>query len=553
MSTIKYNYCKKTFLYRERLKMSAVAKPVAILKRERGNAIRALIALHGFVQQKLRLHTDNVETVVDLPDYCNRIVAMLEALGCVFVEFGRYLAHRPDLLHNDLTKSLQTVTHSGRTTLGSLDEILGTIAATELRSRFSEIDETPFDTRRFSQRYSGKMLDGQSVEIKVVRQLSADEAADLELLEHVQSVFQPVMLHANCFRHAVSEFRQQFAQALDCRRLAESLETLRYDASEIPSLSIPTVEHTLTTSQTIVMESVSGIRISRNSTEFRRRSGSRNSTGLGQQICELWLQLASDGSLVPVNMSPDNIIHCTDGTIAIVDGNFTMLPSKARESLQVYLSAVASDDAREAAESLLREFTHENRSVTHDQLLRILRQQVEPSKSANEHQSYLLQKMVRQWQLVVQHGCLPLRHFAALIQALQNLQGCADNDQKEPDIFLRAIKEQRSSQMVQEMAALFDPQKFMSDADKVSELFATAPNTLNRTLDYMSNGVSVRHSQHMDLPRQSSRFLVVTFAAIALVWSLGGEDIRPILGRTVVNDSTQILCLCFLVLLFKQL
>lgn len=533
--------------------MSAVAKPTANLKRERSNAVRALIAQHGFAQQKLRLHTDNVGTVVDPPNYCNRIVVLLDALGCVFAEFGRYLAHRPDLSHSDLTKSLQTVTNSGQNTLGSLDEILGTIAVTELRSHFSAIDETPFDIRRFSQRYLGNMLDGQSVEIKVVRQLSAEESADLELLEHVQSVFQPVMLHASCFRHAVSEFRQLFAHALDCRRLAESLETLRYDASEIPSLCIPTVEHTLTTSQTIVMESVSGIRISRNSTEFRRRSGNRNSTGLGQQICELWLQLASDGSLVPVNMSPDNIIHCTDGTIAIVDGNFTILPSKARESLQVYLSAVASDDAREAAESLLREFTHENRSVTHDQLLRILRQQVEPSKSANEHQSYLLQKMVCQWQLVVQHGCLPLRHFAAMIQALQNLQGCADNAPNDPAIFLKAIKEQRSSQMVQEMAAIFDPQRFMSDADKVSEFFISAPTKFNTALDSAFDVSPHRSSNQVHRQKQHSKSPVLLLAIAATLWALSGQYFRPLGSQLQMTDTSQFLCLCILALIVKQL
>ena len=533
--------------------MSAVAKPTAILKRERSIAVRVMIAQHGFAQQKLKLHTDRSKPPIDLADYGSRVVLLLQALGSVFEEFGRYLSHRPDLSPNQLTAQLRTITNSRWNSLGSLDDLLGANAAAELRSHLSNLDETPFDIRRFSQRYSGTMIDGQAVEIKVVRRLTAEEEADLELLDQLQSVLQPVMLHATCFQHAVSDFRQVMVHSMDCRRLAESLETLRYDAAEISSLCIPTVDHGLTTSQQIVMEAVPGIRLTRYGQRSTRRDKARGPVGLSQRICELWLQLASDGSLTPVSMCPQNIVACADGTIALVDGEFTVLPSKARETLQAYLSAVACDDAREAAESLMREFSHDNRSVTHDQLLRILRQQVEPPKSANKHQSYLLQKMVGQWQLAVQHGCIPLRHFAALIEAIVGLAVCIENDEPGIDCLSESIKGWRSSQVMNELAAVFHPQRFASDADKLSSVILSSPKSLNLSLDSLF-GSSSEHPRTLQGPRNKiSTIWVATFAAIALFLSGPRQFERPNATQSNVSEFAPILCLCFFAVLLRKL
>lgn len=553
MSTIKYNYCKKTFLYRERLKMSAVAKPTVILKRERGNAVRALIAQHGFSQQKLRLHTDRLKPPIDLADYGSRVVLLFQALGSVFEEFGRYLSHRPDLSPNQLTAQLRTITISRRNSLGSLNDLLGANAATELRSHLSDLDETPFDIRRFSQRYSGTMIDGQTVEIKVVRRMTAEEEADLELLDHVQSVLQPVMLHPTCLQHAVSDFRQAMVYSLDCRRLADSLETLRYDASEIPSLCIPRVEHKLTATQYLVMESVAGTRLTRDKGKSAPRENARGSVGLSQRICELWLQLASDGSLTPVSMCAENIVACADGTIALVDGEFTVLPSKARETLQAYLSAVACDDAKEAAECLLREFDPISRTVTQDQLLRILRQQVEPNKDKGRQSSYVLEKMFGQWQLVVQHGCLPLRHFSTVIQGLHNLAALIQNDRRGRDTFLEAIKSRRSSHMVKEVAALFDPHRFASDSEKMSEFFVSGPRTLDSALDSMFNTAHHHSPPQLRRPQKHTHWVIALFAIVTLFLSSNGQIVRPLVSQSQMTDTTQILCLCFLVVLIKQL
>ena len=261
----------------------------------------------------------------------SRLAPILEAMGPVFLAFGRYLANRPDLFSWAGCSALERTT-ARRNPLNPIEieelfyKRLGRILApSELRVAW---DRPHFALT--SQWHRG--LFANSIEVQICLNDPRFEEAVQGTRTCLPMLLQRLQVgraHALPISSILEEFDELIRRELDLQRQAHTLTTLR---------------QTNTDSECVVPEILEGLSVAGILT--RKQLTSPRETALtSEALLAAWLRLALLEEVFPLVWSGSNALVCLpDDSVGLVRGPFASLKKEQRRSLRTYLTHIAAED-----------------------------------------------------------------------------------------------------------------------------------------------------------------------------------------------------------------
>ncbi|MFP5260746.1 MAG: ABC1 kinase family protein [Blastocatellia bacterium] len=246
--------------------------------------------------------------------------ARLVALGPTFIKMGQMLATRADLLPLEYIDELGALQDR---VPAFPDEQAFRIIESELnrplKEVFAEIGERPVASASLGQVYRARLVTGEDVAVKVQRpRLGEHIRFDLDLLRQIGRFLDryPKLFPGAEWLGAVDEFDRVIHEEMDYRREAANAEEFRHNFAGWPVIHVPRMFKGLSTGRVLVMEFVSG-------TKVTDLAGLRAAGHDARRINELlyrtyFKQLLEDG-FFHADPHPGNLLVMADGRLAIFD------------------------------------------------------------------------------------------------------------------------------------------------------------------------------------------------------------------------------------------
>lgn len=194
-----------------------------------------------------------------------RIRLALEHLGPIFVKMGQIMSTRRDLLPDDIAIELSKLQDSvppfpGIEAKAIIEEALNA----KIADTFSEFDMNALASASIAQVHAAKLLDGQSVVIKVLRpDIRKIIERDIDLLMTLAKIAERYWYHARHFKpkQMVLEVAQTLYDELDLLREGANASQLRRNFIDSPLLYVPKIHWHYSRSNILVMERIHAIPI----------------------------------------------------------------------------------------------------------------------------------------------------------------------------------------------------------------------------------------------------------------------------------------------------
>lgn len=202
----------------------------------------------------------------DYAPRAERIRAVLEDLGPLFVKFGQLLSTRRDLLSDDIAEELSKLQDHvppfpGAQARALIEKAYGS----SVEEVFAEFDETPLASASIAQVHAARLRDGGEVIVKVVRpNLRPTIEQDISLMYLLADLAERYWSVGRRLRPrvVVAEFEKTLLDELDMMREAANASQLRRNFADSETMYVPEVFWDYTRANVLVMERVSGLNIS---------------------------------------------------------------------------------------------------------------------------------------------------------------------------------------------------------------------------------------------------------------------------------------------------
>ena len=241
-------------------------------------------------------------------------------LGPTFIKMGQMLATRADLLPLDYLKELSELQDRvppfpDREARAILEAELGR----PINDVFAELDEPPVASASLAQVYRGRLVSGETVAVKVQRPLLAEQIHfDLDLLRAIGRFLDrhPNLLPGAEWLGAIDEFDRVIHEEMDYRREVVNADEFRQHFRDWPGIYVPRVFHQLSTSRVIVMEFITGIKV----TELDElRANGHSPRRLNELIYRAYFKQLLEDGFFHADPHPGNLRVMQDGRLAIFD------------------------------------------------------------------------------------------------------------------------------------------------------------------------------------------------------------------------------------------
>ena len=194
-----------------------------------------------------------------------RLRAVLEDLGPLFVKFGQILSTRRDLLNDEIAGELAKLQdHVPPFPGAQARAIVERAYGHKLDRVFLSFDETPLASASIAQVHVARLLDGREVIVKVVRpNLRRTIANDIKLMYLLAEAAERLWSRGRLLKPkmVVAEFEKTLLDELDMMREAANCSQLRRNFADSDRMYVPEVFWDHTRENVLVMERVSGLHI----------------------------------------------------------------------------------------------------------------------------------------------------------------------------------------------------------------------------------------------------------------------------------------------------
>jgi len=280
----------------------------------------------------------------------------LESMGPTFVKAGQLLSTRPDLLPVEYLVALTRLQDSVKPfDSEEAERILAEELGVRISKAFSRFDSEPIASASLGQVHYAEMRDGRPVAVKIQRPgVRKQVASDLEAMEEVAEVMATRTELGERFDLVamVGEFRRTLMDELDYRQEARNLERLGENLKKFDRLLVPRPIMDFTTSRVLVMDWVSGVKITSLSPLGRMELDGEE---LASQLFEAYLQQVLVDGFFHADPHPGNLSMTTDHRIALLDlGMVSRVSSGLQEKLVHFLMAVSEGEGEAAAEVAMK-------------------------------------------------------------------------------------------------------------------------------------------------------------------------------------------------------
>lgn len=249
-----------------------------------------------------------------------RIRLLLEDLGPTFVKLGQIASTRPDLLPADIIFELvglqdKVQPFSYRDAVQIIEDELGG----SIQELFLRFPETPIAAASIGQVYHAELKDGTEVAVKVQRpNIQRIIETDLDILAELARLAESRLEWARNYRlrDMVDEIAKALRAELDYFAEARQVDKFILQCQRLENVYVPHVYWDYTTRRVMVMEFVSGIKLS--DRDRLDREGFNRTTIARQFATVIFHQILIEG-LFHGDPHPGNVLVLPDGRLALLD------------------------------------------------------------------------------------------------------------------------------------------------------------------------------------------------------------------------------------------
>lgn len=237
-----------------------------------------------------------------------RIRLALEKLGPIFVKAGQIISTRRDLFPDDIVIELSKLQDrvppfSGKKAKSIIEKSLGH----PIDTKFSEFDSKPLASASIAQVHAAKLLNGDSIVIKVLRpNIRAIIDGDVDLLMTFAKMAEKYLRNTRDFKpiQLVEEVAQTLYDELDLMREGANASQLRRNFKDSNLLYVPKIYWDFCRKNILVMERIYGIPI--HDIEGLRKAGI-NMKKLAERGVEIFFTQVFRDSFFHADLHPGNI------------------------------------------------------------------------------------------------------------------------------------------------------------------------------------------------------------------------------------------------------
>jgi ubiquinone biosynthesis protein len=307
--------------------------------------------LRRLVSQARRLSWQRADRQVFETTRWERVRLIIEELGPTFIKLAQALSNRADLLPEALIdefEKLQSNVPPFDTALARqiIEEELGR----PISEVFIEFDDTTLGSASIGQVHRARLLTGEEVVVKVqrpgVREKVRSDLALLHELVRLTSGFLQKHGLANP-QDIVDAFERSMSKELDYTAEARSMEQFRKLYADYTTFYIPKPFRELSTARILVIEFVSGCKIT---DKAQLLEWGLSPETVAENGMDIYLTQIFEFGVFHADPHPGNVLVQPDGTIVLIDfGMVGRLTKQQKYAFAGVFIGMARQDARSMA------------------------------------------------------------------------------------------------------------------------------------------------------------------------------------------------------------
>jgi len=277
-------------------------------------------------------------------DRAERLLESLLTLGPTFIKFGQILSTRPDVLPPEYIEVLSQLQDKvppapWPEAKAVIEDELGPVAA-----NFDDFDTDPISGASLGQVYRAE-VDGEPVAVKVRRPgVQGLVEADLRVIHWSLPIILYFADEARSFslRNLAEEFGTTIREEMDYDREREMLAEIRTNFADDPTVRMPEIVQSHSSSRVLTMEYVPGTKIS--DVKALEEQGI-DRTAVAEKLTRTYLRMITDHGVYHADPHPGNLAVQEDGTIVFYDfGMSGRVQPFIQDKIVEFYIAVANQD-----------------------------------------------------------------------------------------------------------------------------------------------------------------------------------------------------------------
>ncbi len=313
-------------------------------------------ALKKFIPPKMQVIWQRSDQSIFEFSRWERIRMVIEDLGPTFVKLAQLLSNRPDLLPEGLIyefTKLQSHVPPFETKIAK--EIIERRTEKKISELFSYFDNKPIGSASIGQVHRARLINGDDVVVKIQRPGAENKVkTDLRLLREFVKLTENYFVNIGILNpiEVVDTFEKTMYKELNYNTEARSIQQFRTIYQDQKNLYIPKPYREYTSEKILVIEFISGCKISDIN---QLEKWGLNPKIIAENGMAIYLTQIFEYGFFHADPHPGNVLVQPNGTIALVDyGMIGKLTKREKYNFSNVLMGLASQDPKKLAISIQR-------------------------------------------------------------------------------------------------------------------------------------------------------------------------------------------------------
>jgi len=276
--------------------------------------------LRNFVSEKVRISWVRQDKPVFQYSRWERIRMVCEELGPTFVKLAQVLSNRPDMLPAPLIEEFEKLQDNVPPfAFSKVKEIVERETGKKLEDVFEVFNEKPLASASIGQVHKARMKDGKEVVVKIQRpevreQVESDLAILVDAVNRADRYLQKQGI-TNA-PDLVRSFERSMHKELDYRNEARNLDRFRTLYKDYKNFYIPRAFRECSSENVLIMEFVSGCKIS---DVAQMRAWGLDPRKVAENGMDIYLTQIFEFGIFHADPHPGNVLVRKDGVICLLD------------------------------------------------------------------------------------------------------------------------------------------------------------------------------------------------------------------------------------------